>query len=85
MKFFKKVEMIISHPHRFFDKIKKEKRMFNVFEFYFIFVFLSFIINTLFMLPNLVQDKLKISLINYFLFIIVIIILLIILGISYNN
>jgi hypothetical protein len=81
MKFFKKVELIISHPHKFFDKIKKEKNMFNVFEFYFIFVFLSFIINTLFILPSLVQDKLRISFVNYFVFIIIMIIILIIFAI----
>tara|TARA_Y100000310_G_C20618188_1_gene781815 strand:+ start:827 stop:1414 length:588 start_codon:yes stop_codon:yes gene_type:complete len=81
MNFFKKVELVISHPHKFFDKIGKEKKLFNVFEFYFIFVFLSLIINTLFLLPTLVQDKLKISFLNYTLFIITIIIILTIVAI----
>jgi hypothetical protein len=81
MKFFEKIEMIISHPHKFFDKIKKEKKLFKVFEFYLIFVFLAFITNTLFVLPNMIQDKLKMPFLNFFIFIVMIIILLIVFAI----
>ena len=70
---FKKIELVISHPHRFFDKIQKEKNIWNVFKFYFIFVFLSTIINTLFLLPEIIKSKLDISFLSYLVVIIVLI------------
>jgi hypothetical protein len=70
---FKKIELIISHPHRFFDKIQKEKGMKEVFKFYFIFVFLSTVINTLFMLPEIIKSKLNISFLSYVVVVIVLI------------
>jgi len=74
LNFFRKIELVISHPHKFFDKVKKEKGMKNVFEFYFIFVFLSVVINTLFLLPGIMKDSVGVSITKYFLFLIVLIV-----------
>ncbi len=71
--FFKKIELVISHPHRFFEKVKKEKNIWGVFEFYFIFVFLSMVINTLFSLPELTKSNMDIGAAKYLLFIIILI------------
>lgn len=74
MSFFRKIELVISHPHRFFDKVKKEKYIKSVFEFYFIFVFLSVVINTIFLLPDIMKDNVGVSITKYFLFLVVLIV-----------
>ena len=71
LNFFKKIELVISHPHRFFDRIKEEKNIWKVFEFYSIFVFLSLVTNLLFQAPLILKDKLTLSFPLYFLFIII--------------
>ena len=71
---FRKAELVISNPHKFFDKVKKEKDMKNVFEFYFIFVFLSVVINTLFLLPDIMKNNVGVSITKYFLFLAVLVV-----------
>jgi hypothetical protein len=61
MDFFHKAELVISHPHKFFHKIVKEKDIWAVFKFYFVFVFLSIVINLLFNLQNIVKDQLYLT------------------------
>jgi len=74
--FFRKIELVISHPHRFFDKIQKEKNIWEVFKFYFVFVFLSMIINTLFLLPEIIKSKLDISFLSYVVIVVVLILIM---------
>ena len=78
--FFQKVELIISNPVKFFDKIQKDKNIFDVFKFYFTFVFVSIVINTLFRLPELTKSNLNITIAKYFLFILVLVAFILVLS-----
>lgn len=69
--FFRKIETVISHPHKFFNAVKKEKNIAEVFKFYFVFVFLSIIINMIFILPDFAKDNLDIPFLRYVLFVFV--------------
>lgn len=82
---FQKIELVITHPHKFFENIKEDKNIWDAFEFYFVFAFLSIIINALFFLPDLIKTKSYLTIFFFILFIIIFIIfiLLISLGISF--
>jgi len=82
LSFFQKIELIVTHPHRFFEKIKAEKGISKVFGFYFIFVFAICIINTLFMLPNIIKDQIGISFGKYCLFISMIILFILLFSLA---
>ncbi len=78
--FFKKIELIISDPPKFFEKIKKETNIWDVFKFYFIFVFVSIVLNTLFRLPELTKGNIDIGITKYFLFVIVLVVFILVLS-----
>lgn len=78
--FFEKIELIISDPHKFFDKIQKDKNIFDVFKFYFIFIFVIIVLNTLFRLPELTKSNLNITIEKYFLFIFILVAFILVLS-----
>ncbi|TKJ17751.1 hypothetical protein CEE44_04430 [Candidatus Woesearchaeota archaeon B3_Woes] len=80
LNFFQKIELIISNPHKFFDKIQDNKNIFDVFKFYFTFIFVSIVINTLFRLPELTKSNLNITISKYFLFILILVAFILILS-----
>jgi len=74
LSFFDKINLVIAHPHRFFDKIKEERNIWDVFKFCFIFVFLSSVINTLFMLPKITESSISLAISKYMIFVSLIVI-----------
>jgi hypothetical protein len=76
MRFFDKIRLIIVHPHKFFEEIKKEKGIKHVFNFYFVFAFFAVTINTIFNLPDIIKSKLDLPIL-YFLIIIFMMIVLV--------
>ena len=70
LSFFTKVELIITHPHKFFEKIKNEKIK-DIFEFLFLFVFLINLVNLIFKMPQLVKDNMTLVPLKFILFIII--------------
>jgi len=88
MKFLEKIRLILTKPGKFFDKIEDDKSMIDVFKFYFNFILIITIINTLVMLPELTKNNLGLSFGKYCLFVIVLIvyilaIVLIVSGLSF--
>jgi Yip1-like protein len=71
--FFNKLRNIILDPQDLFNLIKKEKQKKDIFNYLIIFVFLSIISNTLFLLPNLTKYNLSLSPIKFTFFITVLI------------
>jgi len=71
--------MVISNPNKFFENAKKEHGMLKVFEFYFIFVLVSMILNTLMFLPDIIKQKSSdIATGNFLLFVIFMIIMVLV-------
>jgi hypothetical protein len=81
LNFFDKIGLIISHPHKFFEEIKEEKNIWKVFEFYFALVLISAVINSIFIMPELVKNKMFLGPV-YFTLIIIIFIIAILLAVS---
>jgi hypothetical protein len=76
---FKKIELVIFYPHKFFDKIQKENNFLEVFKFYLFFVFLSIAINVLFILPEFIKSKLNMPFLSYLALIMILIIFILLL------
>src|SRR3989344_7719248 len=78
LNFFTKTELLIAHPHKFFEKIQKEKDKWKEFEFLFIYIFLAVVINALFIMPSIIKEKSVLPLLPYIFIIILFIFLLIV-------
>lgn len=64
LNFIQNIELIISHPHKFFDYIKNKKKS-SLLEYVFIFAFLSFLTNIIIRFNVLMKDQINLPFMSF--------------------